>query len=39
VSERPYEGMNIVGATGLTAGQKMAMKALGAVTEDNNPGD
>ncbi|MBW4506954.1 MAG: hypothetical protein KME64_10625 [Scytonematopsis contorta HA4267-MV1] len=34
VSEKPYEGMNIVGATGLTAGQKMAMKALGAVTEE-----
>ncbi|MBW4510278.1 MAG: NACHT domain-containing protein [Scytonematopsis contorta HA4267-MV1] len=34
VSERPYEGMNIVGATGLTAGQKMAMKTLGAVTEE-----
>ncbi|MFE1744556.1 NB-ARC domain-containing protein [Coleofasciculus sp. H7-2] len=30
-SERPYEGMNITGVTGLTDAQKAALKALGAV--------
>lgn len=29
--DRPYEGMNITGAIGLTAAQKAALKALGAV--------
>jgi WD40 repeat protein len=28
---RPYEGMNIVGVTGLTAAQKLTLRALGAV--------
>jgi WD40 repeat protein len=32
-SERPYEGMNITGATGLTEAQRTALKALGAVEE------
>jgi WD40 repeat protein len=32
-TERPYEGMNITGATGLTEAQKAALKALGAVEE------
>jgi WD40 repeat protein len=30
-SARPYEGMNITGATGLTVAQKATLKALGAV--------
>jgi WD40 repeat protein/DNA-binding SARP family transcriptional activator len=29
----PYTGMNITGATGLTAAQKLALKALGALEE------
>jgi WD40 repeat protein len=29
--ERPYEGMNIMGVTGLTDAQKATLKALGAV--------
>ncbi|MDJ0570116.1 MAG: hypothetical protein QNJ53_13875 [Pleurocapsa sp. MO_192.B19] len=29
--ERPYEGMNITGVTGLTEAQKATLKALGAV--------
>ena len=31
---RPYEGMNITGATGLTEAQKTSMISLGAVSED-----
>ncbi len=31
--DRPYERMNITGATGLTEAQKAALKALGAVEE------
>jgi WD40 repeat protein len=31
--EDPYTGMNIAGATGLTAAQKLALKALGALEE------
>jgi WD40 repeat protein len=31
--ERPYEGMNITGVTGLTLAQKETLKALGAVDE------
>jgi WD40 repeat protein/transcriptional regulator with XRE-family HTH domain len=30
-SERPYEGMNITGVTGLTEAQKMSLKALGSI--------
>jgi WD40 repeat protein len=30
-TERPYEQMNINGVTGVTAAQKEALKALGAV--------
>jgi len=30
-SDRPYEGMNITGVTGLTEAQKVTLKALGAV--------
>jgi hypothetical protein len=30
-SARPYERMNITGATGLTAAQVATLKALGAV--------
>jgi WD40 repeat protein/DNA-binding SARP family transcriptional activator len=33
-ADRPYEGMNITGATGLTEAQKATLKALGAVEED-----
>ncbi|MBV8885155.1 MAG: hypothetical protein JO235_14330 [Chroococcidiopsidaceae cyanobacterium CP_BM_RX_35] len=29
--ERPYEGMNITGAIGLTEAQKVTLRALGAV--------
>jgi hypothetical protein len=29
--DRPYEGMNITGVTGLTDAQKSTLKALGAV--------
>jgi WD40 repeat protein len=32
-SPRPYEGMNIIGATGLTEAQKMTLIALGATEE------
>ncbi|GHO90788.1 hypothetical protein KSF_008360 [Reticulibacter mediterranei] len=32
-SARPYEGMNISGAIGLTQAQKLTLKALGAVEE------
>jgi hypothetical protein len=31
--DRPYERLNITGATGLTEAQKAALKALGAVEE------
>ncbi len=31
IADRPYEGMNITGVTGLTAAQKLTLKALGAV--------
>ncbi|WP_248277361.1 WD40 repeat domain-containing protein [Brasilonema octagenarum] len=31
---RPLEGMNIIGATGLTAGQKAVLKALGALENE-----
>jgi WD40 repeat protein len=30
---RPYEGMNITGATGLTDAQRETLKALGAVED------
>ncbi len=33
-SERPYEGMNITGVTGLTDAQKATLKALGAVASE-----
>jgi WD40 repeat protein len=29
--DRPYEGMNITGVTGITEAQKVSLKALGAV--------
>jgi len=32
-ADRPYEGMNIIEATGLTAAQKSALKALGAIED------
>jgi WD40 repeat protein len=31
--ERPYERMNITGATGLTEAQKRALRALGAIED------
>jgi WD40 repeat protein len=31
---RPYEGMNITGATGLTDAQRETLKQLGAVEEE-----
>ena len=34
LADRPYEGMNIRGAIGLTAAQKATLKALGAVEID-----
>jgi hypothetical protein len=30
-SDRPYEGMNITGVTGITDAQKATLKALGAI--------
>jgi predicted NACHT family NTPase len=33
--ERIYEGMNITGATGLTAAEKATLKALGAIDEQD----
>jgi WD40 repeat protein len=32
-SDRPYEGMNIIGVTGITEAQKATLKALGAVEQ------
>jgi WD40 repeat protein len=32
-SERSYEGMNIIGAKGLTENQRVTLKALGATEE------
>ncbi|NJO43863.1 MAG: NACHT domain-containing protein [Cyanobacteria bacterium RU_5_0] len=32
-SDRPYEGMNITGVTGITDAQKTTLKALGAIEE------
>ena len=32
-ADRPYERMNITGATGLSDAQKAALKALGAVED------
>lgn len=32
-NDRPYEGMNITGVTGITEAQKTTLKALGAVDE------
>ncbi len=34
-ADRPYEGMNIAGVTGITESQKSTLKALGAIEEDN----
>ena len=34
-SSKPYENMNITGATGLTAAEKATLKALGAVDEQD----
>ncbi|MCP2728856.1 NB-ARC domain-containing protein [Limnofasciculus baicalensis] len=34
LADRPYEGMNIRGAIGLTAAQRATLKALGAVESD-----
>jgi hypothetical protein len=31
--DRPYEGMNITGVTGITEAQKAMLKALGAVED------
>jgi WD40 repeat protein len=33
VPPRPYEGMNITGATGLTDAQRETLRALGAVED------
>jgi hypothetical protein len=30
-ADRPYEGMNITGVTGITEAQKATLKALGAI--------
>jgi WD40 repeat protein len=32
--DRPYEGMNITGVTGITNAQKLTLQALGAIAED-----
>ncbi|MCY7391306.1 MAG: hypothetical protein LH647_07345, partial [Leptolyngbyaceae cyanobacterium CAN_BIN12] len=34
-ADRPYEGLNITGITGLTEAQKAALKSLGAFEEDD----
>ncbi len=34
-SDRPYEGMNITGVTGITEAQKSTLKALGAVDDSD----
>jgi WD40 repeat protein len=34
-ADRPYEGMNITGATGLTPAQKESLKALGAIGSED----
>ncbi len=34
-AQRPYEGMNITGVTGLTEAQKATLKELGAVEKSN----
>jgi WD40 repeat protein len=34
-SDRPYEGMNITGVTGITEAQKATLKALGAVEQNS----
>ncbi|BAU43274.1 NB-ARC domain-containing protein [Leptolyngbya sp. O-77] len=34
-SDRPYEGMNITGVTGLTPAQKASLKVLGAIAADH----
>ncbi|MBD2465841.1 NACHT domain-containing protein [Oscillatoria sp. FACHB-1407] len=36
-ADRPYEGMNITGVTGLTEAQKAALKALGAIETGISP--
>jgi WD40 repeat protein len=33
LTDRPYEGMNITGVTGLTEAEKATLKALGAVED------
>jgi WD40 repeat protein len=33
-ADRPYEGMNITGVTGLTEAQKGTLKTLGAIEEE-----
>lgn len=38
-ADRPYEGMNISGATGLSEAQRMALRALGAYEWSNGLGD
>jgi hypothetical protein len=35
-SDRPYEGMNITGVTGLTDAQKASLSALGAIEEEEH---
>jgi WD40 repeat protein/DNA-binding SARP family transcriptional activator/predicted ATPase len=37
-ADGPYAGMDITGATGISAGQKAVLKALGAVEEDEITG-
>nr|RNJ69058.1 MAG: NACHT domain-containing protein [Leptolyngbya sp. IPPAS B-1204] len=38
-ADRPYEGMNITGTTGLTKAQKTSLKALGAVEQIKQTND
>jgi WD40 repeat protein len=35
-SNRPYEGMNITGVTGLTEAQRVTLKALGAIEDESD---
>jgi hypothetical protein len=33
LSEKPYEGMNITGITGITEAEKATLKTLGAIED------
>jgi WD40 repeat protein len=39
LNERPYEGMNITGVTGLTEATIASLKSLGAIEYKNDEGN